>query len=129
MYGYNPYYNQPYMGANNAVPDTLSQLKLQQDTTNMVWVQGEAGAKSYMVAPGNEILLMDSEQSRFYIKSTAANRMPMPLRVFEFKEITNTQQMPVQSPTVDTNKYVTREEFEKVLKKLDALTDKEEEDE
>ena len=34
------------------------------------WVQGEAGAKAYPVAPNTSILLMDSEESVFYIKAT-----------------------------------------------------------
>ncbi len=123
MYGYSPYYSNYYQQT-GAPPDTLSQLKLQQETTNMVWVQGEAGAKSYLVAPGNEVLLMDSEQNRFYIKSTGQNRMPMPLRAFEFKEITNAPQT-VES---DPKNYVTRDEFNKVVEKLNALTERKEQD-
>ena len=35
------------------------------------------------------MILMDSEQTRFYIKTTDASGMPAPLRVFTFEEITN----------------------------------------
>lgn len=52
----------------------------------IVWVQGEAGAKSYLVGAGNSVILMDSEDSTFYIKSTDASGMPLPLRVFDYTE-------------------------------------------
>ena len=127
MYGYPNYYPNYYQQT-GAAPDVLAQLKAQQDNTNLIYVQGVEGAKSYMVAPGNEILLMDSEQSRFYIKSTGQNRMPMPLRVFEFKEITNAPQMPSEAAQSGSKDYVTREEFNKVVEKLNALTERKEED-
>lgn len=88
-YGYQPgYYGQ-------AMPDQLAQLRqnayqlptmpgqaTQQATPSIIWVQGEEGAKAYMVAAGNSVLLMDSENSSFYIKSTDASGMPLPLRGF-----------------------------------------------
>lgn len=52
----------------------------------IVWVQGEAGAKSYLVGAGNSVILMDSEDSTFYIKSTDASGMPLPLRTFDYTE-------------------------------------------
>ena len=54
----------------------------------IIWVQGEEGAKGYLVAPGENRLLMDSENSTFYIKSTDASGMPLPLRVFDYTERT-----------------------------------------
>ena len=36
-------------------------------TSNMVYVQGEAGAKGYPVANGYTMLLMDSEELKFFI--------------------------------------------------------------
>ena len=93
-YGYQPgYYGQ-------AMPDQLAQLRQNayqqpmmgqaaqqtQGTPSIIWVQGEEGAKAYMVAAGNSVLLMDSENSAFYIKSTDASGMPLPLRVFDYKE-------------------------------------------
>ena len=94
---YNPYaYQMPtYYG--QPMPDNLAQLRqgtgyqspmMQQPTAqatpSIIWVQGEEGAKAYMVAAGNSVLLMDSENSAFYIKSTDASGMPLPLRVFDY---------------------------------------------
>ena len=41
-----------------------------QQANGINWVQGEAGAKSFSIAPGQSVLLMDSESNVFYIKST-----------------------------------------------------------
>lgn len=62
-----------------------------QPQQGIIWVQGEAGAKAYPVAAGSNVLLMDSEGECFYIKSTDASGMPLPLRVFEYKEIVHTE--------------------------------------
>lgn len=92
------------------------QQPTQPPTNSLIWVQGESGAKSYLVGAGQTALLMDSEQSRFYIKSTDNSGMPMPLRTFEYSEITanNTP----HNAVVETPDYVTREEFEKRLSEI-----------
>jgi hypothetical protein len=46
------------------------------------------GAKAYPVTAGNSVLLMDSEESVFYIKTTDQSGMPQPLRVYDYKERT-----------------------------------------
>lgn len=87
----------------------------------IVWVQGEAGAKSYMVGAGNSVLLMDSEKSTFYIKSTDASGMPLPLRIFDYserREGTTTLAQPAAAPSIDLNNYVTKDELKKALDKI-----------
>lgn len=103
MYGYNGYYPM----------DNLNQLKAQQQSSP-IWVQGEAAAKSYPVAPGNTVLLMDSEQSRFFMKTTDQSGMPLPLRIFEFTEVTNIPAAPV----MDTSQFVRRDELQEILANL-----------
>lgn len=76
----------------------------------LVWVQGESGAKSYLVAPNTTVLLMDSESSRFYLKSADTSGMPLPLRVFSYTE--DTEKPP------ETANYITRQEFEKRLAEI-----------
>lgn len=81
-YGYNPY---QYGQVNPLQPqmDRLAQMQaqyqqpqqMQQVNQGILWVQGEAGAKSYLVAPNTSVLLMDSENSNFYIKTTDAAGM------------------------------------------------------
>lgn len=36
---------------------------------NMIWVQGEEGARAYMVAPNSTVPLWDSENQIIYVKS------------------------------------------------------------
>lgn len=89
----------------------------QQTNNGLVWVQGEAGAKSFLVAPGCTVMLMDSEGERFYLKSADASGMPLPLRVFEYKERTETAQQTAGGSVAALddldNKFVTRDEFER----------------
>lgn len=117
-FGYqNPYYPAP-------VPDNLAQLRQPAQQTapqsGVIWVQGEEAAKAYMVAAGNSVLLMDSEASTFYLKSTDQSGMPQPLRVFDYTE--RTQKQAPASP--QTQEYVTRQEFDALAAKLEALTAK-----
>ena len=68
-------------------PPYQSQYFPQQQNNGLIWIQGEQAAKSYLIAPNTTVLLMDSESSRFYLKSSDASGMPT-LRVFEYKETT-----------------------------------------
>lgn len=95
----------PYSYANNYSQQFQSS---QPQSNGIVWVQGESGAKSFIVSPGQTVLLMDSESNVFYIKSSDNSGMPMPLRVFDYKERIT------QKPETNQN-YITREEFEKRL--------------
>lgn len=128
-YGYQPgYYGQ-------AMPDQLAQLRQNayqqpmmgqatqptQGTPSIIWVQGEEGAKAYMVAAGNSVLLMDSENSAFYIKSTDASGMPLPLRVFDYKERTTAAKTPPQTAQQPGVEFVTREEFNALAARCAAL--------
>lgn len=132
MFGYG--YQPGYFAPGQPMPDQLSQLRMgqqpmqpmqqqpqpqQQSQSGLIWVQGEAGAKSYMVANGNSVLLMDSESQTFYLKSADASGMPS-MRVFDYHERT-AQKPPVAAPPAD---YVTREEFNALSARLDAMTAK-----
>ena len=98
-------------------PVQQMQTPAQQTNNGLVWVQGEAGAKSFLVAPGCTVMLMDSEGERFYLKSADASGMPLPLRVFEYKERTETAQQTAGGSVAAfddlDNKFVTRDEFER----------------
>lgn len=94
---------------------TPTQPATPQTQNSITWVQGESGAKSYLVGAGSSVLLMDSEQSRFYIKSTDTSGMPLPLRTFEYNEI---KDEPVRAAQTDASDFVTRKEFEERLSDL-----------
>lgn len=121
-----PYYGYQYYQPPMA--DQLTQLRQnqyqpvqppQQHQSPIIWVQGEEAAKAYMVAPGNSVLLMDSEGSTFYLKSSDAQGMPMPLRIFDYTE--RTAQRPAQAASIQAEEYVTRQEFNALAARMDAL--------
>ena len=136
MYQPNYGYQYPCFGAQPPMADNLAQLRMnanqmqntvtsqpmpsqpmQQQSSQIIWVSGEAGAKSYLVAPGNTVMLLDAENSVFYLKSADASGMPLPLRIFDYKERTTTAQQAfggsVTAESVNLDNFVTREEFER----------------
>lgn len=135
MFGQNPYmggYAAPYYSP--PLADNLAQLRagpMQQfqqaqnqqvpSSGGAIWVQGEEGAKGYLVAPGNSVLLMDSESSTFYIKATDQSGMPMPLRVFDYTERAQTPRKPLAAQIVQQTEYVTRGEFDALSARLDGI--------
>lgn len=125
-----------------AMPDQLAQLRAQQQFNPQVagmqmpaqpqaqqgtpiWVQGEGGAKSFLVAPGQSLILMDSEAEVFYIKSTDASGVPLPLRVFDYKERVTGVQRPAQAAQNPAMEYVTRAEFDALTAKIAEMTARE----
>jgi hypothetical protein len=75
-----------------------------QQNTGIIWVQGEAGAKSYLVAPNSTVQLWDSESQVIYLKSADASGMPS-MRILDYTiRDANTQR-------VQLNDYVTRSEL------------------
>ena len=134
-YGYYPQYQ------NGAVPDMLNQFKgqyqqpipqMQQNipqqtmqmpiqptpqkpTNDIIWVQGEAGAKGFLVAPNNTVVLWDTENPVIYVKSADASGIPS-MRVLDFIERNgNSQNNGEKAPTTHKctcgDKFITKEEF------------------
>ena len=95
-----------------------------QDPNGLNWVQGESGAKSWIVNPGATVLLMDSENQRFYLKTADMNGVPA-MRTFEYSEVS--AQKPQEA--TQTENFVTVESFnefrDEVLKKLEDLSNME----
>lgn len=113
--------------------DQLSQLRTQQPQqppmqppmqsqpqNSITWVQGEEGAKAYLVAAGNSVWLMDSEAPVFYIKSTDASGVPMPLRIFDFHE-RGGQPRQAEAQTAD---YARREDVDKLAAQYAELSER-----
>lgn len=137
MYQPNYGYQYPYYGSQPPMADNLAQLRMntnqiqnavaqpsmpsqtmQQQSSQIIWVSGEAGAKSYLVAPGNTVMLLDAENSVFYLKSADASGMPLPLRIFDYKERTTAAQQAfggsVTAESVNLDNFVTRKEFDEL---------------
>ena len=112
----------PYPNFPIAYPNQYSPYQQSTNSASLVWVQGESGAKAYPVAPGNSVLLLDSESDRFFIKSSDASGMPLPLRVFTYSENAENATTSSISQNIDLTDYVTREEFNTLVEKIAALS-------
>lgn len=124
-YNYGQYYNplQPQMDRLAQMQAQYQQQQPQVPQTNhgILWVQGEAGAKSYLVAPNTSVLLLDSENSQFYIKTTDQAGMPT-LRTFVYQEVTEAPQNAQKQPETNLDdKYVTRQEYDDLRGKYEEL--------
>lgn len=115
---------QQYMPQMNGMQMNQQMNMQQPQQGGPIWVQGEAGAKSFLVAPGQTVQLMDSEADVFYIKATDQSGVPLPLRTFDYKERTTGAQRPVQAAQMPMVDYVTRAEFDALAAKLAELTAK-----
>ena len=104
----------PYAVQQTAPYNPYPQPQIMQ--SNVIWVQGEAAAKAYPVQAGNSMILLDSENDCFYIKSSDNAGMPNRLRKFEYKEVTDGQV--IQDTSAEQTQYITKEEFEKAINEL-----------
>ena len=105
----------------SVVPQQQAVVQQPVNDNGILWVQGEAGAKSWAVAPGKSVMLMDSESNTFYIKASDQSGMPMPLRIFDYTE-RNTQQptqpQVAQHQEIDTSKFVTWDALDEKLNEV-----------
>ena len=100
---YQQMYYQPQVQQNQQFPHIAS--------NGIIWVQGEAGAKSYLVAPNTTVQLWDSENNVIYLKSADSSGLPS-MRILDYTIRENASQMP-QNGLKNESMYVTKEEFEK----------------
>lgn len=89
-------------------------------TSNIIWCQGEAAAKSYPVAPNATVQLWDSEAQTIYLKSADASGMPS-MKVIDYT-IRDAQPTQNASFASQTNN-VSRDEFKALYDRVDALRD------
>lgn len=122
---YNPMYPN-YLQSNNVNTPYFAPQTSQNYSTNQSsfinWIRGgENGANAYPVGAGQSVLLMDADDSVFYIKTVDQSGMPMPLRVFDYSE----RKSPVANdkatnPIIETDKFVSRDEFENFKSEVKA---------
>lgn len=118
-------------------PNMQSQQIQSQYNQNMIWVQGVEGAKSYWVAPGNAVLLMDSESQTFYIKSAGLDGKPNSLEIFDYTQrvensqdgTTKTKENNTAPEPIDMSQYVTKDEVRAMIKEMSNTSSEESKDE
>lgn len=116
---YKGQYQQPMQ---NQVPmqPAPQMLQNQSPLNEMIWVQGEAGAKAYLVAPNTTIVLWDTESPTIYVKSADPTGKPLNMRILDFKERgTNSEKAEHQCTCGE--KFVEKSSFEKLQEKYENL--------
>lgn len=115
--GYQPMYypNQQMIQQQQIAPQQQAQQS--QQSNGIIWVQGEAGAKSYLVAPNTTIQLWDSENQVIYLKSADASGMPS-MKVLDYTIRDGEQN---KNELNNQAEFVTKEDFEQMTKKIKEL--------
>lgn len=96
--------------------------QMPQQNVNWIQVSGIDGAKNQIVQPGTTAWMMDNNAPVFYVKSADAMGTAT-FKAFRFEEISpDAMAAPQQTQNYD-NRYVTREEFQELLRKLGEPTE------
>lgn len=96
------------------------QQQSQAQNNNLIWVQGEAGAKSYLVAPNSTVTLWDAESQVIYLKSADASGMPS-MKILDYKIRDNASQETTRAPH---SEFATKVDVESIEKKIVALNER-----
>lgn len=86
----------------------------------IIWVCGEAGAKSYLVAPNTTVALWDSEAQTIYLKSADASGMPS-IKTLDYT-VRDRVQGEIRHENAPKVEFVTRDEFDALKRQIEALT-------
>lgn len=111
-------YGQVYPNITTFQPQMMPQQP--PDQTGPIWVQGEAGAKSFLVGPGKTVPLWDSEAQVIYMKSADASGMPS-MKVLDYT-VRENPSIPSKGP-VSTQEYATKNEVDDIKDKMEKVKD------
>lgn len=113
----NPQMYQPMQSVYNPYPNSYQQAQMYNNAqayqqqaqptvqgSSITFVNGLEGAKGYMLPPNNTVILMDSDNSKFYIKSTDAVGMAT-IKGYRFEEEVD------KIPTKEDELYVRKEDI------------------
>lgn len=127
---YNPYFNNPYlqqyMPPYQAVPQQVQQpvaqqpvLNTPQSMNNIIWVSGEAEARSYPITAGNSLMLMDAENPVVYKKSADLSGKPLPLEIYDIVKREHVMESKEENHQINIEEYLTRKEFDTYTTEMD----------
>ena len=111
---YQQYYPQSYQNA----PMVNQQNNQQSQNSGIIWVQGEAGAKSYLVAPNTTVQLWDSENQVIYLKSADASGMPS-IKTLDYT--VRSSQGSLEAFKSNEGEFISKNEFNSLKDELEGL--------
>lgn len=129
---YQPMYYQPQYQSQPQQMQNVQQVQQPQQqpaqvnptmTSGIIWVQGEAGAKSYMVAPNTTVQLWDSERQTIYLKSADASGMPS-IKTLDYTIREMPQNNVVLASDSLSNAFATKDEVNILADQITALKSK-----
>ena len=91
----------------------------QYQQNGIIWVQGEAGAKSYLVAPNTTVQLWDSESQTIYLKSADSSGMPS-IKVLNYT-VREAPVRPTEAQKGEDGTNSLRDELKGLQKQIDSL--------
>lgn len=123
-------YGNNYNGYTNTTTP-INAVPISPPPANIGFVQGKMGASTFPVMSSNTtVYLFDvQDQTKFYVKSTDAFGMTMPLREFKYEEVVQPQTAQPVFPAprgsdIDETKEVpevTKEDFEELKAQVSAI--------
>ena len=113
-----PQYQQPVMQTPQPQYQAPQQAQQPASGVSIVQIQGEAAAKSYLVAPNSTVQLWDMDAGVIYIKSADASGMPS-MKILDFK----VRGESVQTPAAPAVEYATKDEVNALAAKIRDLKD------
>lgn len=114
-------YLAPFQNRLNNYEQQAANMRPQPMSNNVVWVNGLEGARAYSLPYNAAVILLDTNDSRFYLKSTDPTGMPM-IRTFKFEEVpTNPQDNNQPMQNANNGSYATKEEIQALNSKIDSL--------
>lgn len=101
----------PQLQAQAQAQPQMPVIPQQVINNTIVWVKSQKEAEDYLVAPNNSVVFMDEAMTHLYMKSADQFGRPK----FSSKLLTDDTEKPSEPrrepETVDTEKYLTKEEF------------------
>ena len=111
--GFNYYQPMRQMMPQQMAPQMPQQMPVQEET---LYVPNEQAAEAYLMAPNSFVRLWDANQPVFYERRTDPQGRPFPMEKYTYSKATNA---PVSEPKDLTAQFVTREEFNALIAKLE----------
>lgn len=106
-----------YPQTQQSVPQQVQVQQQTQQYNSKIYVQGDAGAKSYLVAPGNTVILWDSEAPIFYEKSADYSGVPHIRRaIYKYEDVT-----PQAKPTLAESDFAKQSDVDYLKSEIEAL--------
>lgn len=109
------YRNQQYQQPMQPQMQQMQQAPNNQPNNERIWVQGLEGAKAYMMIPGAEAVLWDSEKPYIYIKTADLQGRPN-LQILSYSKSEQVGNVENQPCLTD---FVTKKEFEEFKNQLE----------